>query len=501
MKTDGSPSKKDDKIIFANESDAGHSLKNGHTGVFKILIADDEKDIHSLTKMVLSDYRYKGAALAFYSAYSGQEAKKLIQDHPDAACILLDVVMETKDAGIEVARFIREEEKNNKLQIVLRTGQPGKAPEKQVILNYDINDYKEKTELTAQKLFTTITTALRSYSHLVALDEKNQEIALKNNRLNEEIARRIVAESNLTKYNRSLEKIIDSKSQRLQKALQELEKKENELHDVYPMAMVGDLSSAAIIRMNHSGEEIKKNIETINAYRHDMTGLLEKYENLQNILSAYYEGSHRLANDTCEALGDIDLFKKKIDLKNILEKYPEIITDARKGIQIISETVTDIKRFISIQDEPEKSCDINQLLIPIADEFKSRFPPGIDLQTEFGDIPAASITMENMKQAFREIMKNAFQAVTPHGIVSISTTYTAPDIIIQISDLGPGIAPERLEHIFKPGYTTDRMQTRGFGLAFAKSVVMTNKGTIRAASTLNEGTDIIVTLPHRKKSA
>ena len=97
-----------------------------------------------MTKLVLSDYSYMGRTLEFYSAFSAKEAEQLIRNHPDAACILLDVVMETNDAGLELARFIRDKEKNDKLRIILRTGQPGKAPEKEIIVNYDINDYKEK---------------------------------------------------------------------------------------------------------------------------------------------------------------------------------------------------------------------------------------------------------------------------------------------------------------------------------------------------------------------
>ena len=81
--------------------------------------------------------------------------------------------METDDAGLKVARWIRQDLKNPFVRIILRTGQPGKAPERDVIIDYDINEYKEKTELTVQKLFTTITSALRSYRDLRII-EKNR---------------------------------------------------------------------------------------------------------------------------------------------------------------------------------------------------------------------------------------------------------------------------------------------------------------------------------------
>ncbi|MCD6584950.1 MAG: DUF3369 domain-containing protein [Desulfobacteraceae bacterium] len=140
---------------------------------WKIIIADDEVEVHNVTKMVLDDYVFEGQSLEFLSAYSGEETKQLICANSDTAIILLDVVMETDDAGLQLARYIRQDLKNSFVRIILRTGQPGKAPERDVIIDYDINEYKEKTELTAQKLFTTITTALRSYRDLRII-EKNR---------------------------------------------------------------------------------------------------------------------------------------------------------------------------------------------------------------------------------------------------------------------------------------------------------------------------------------
>ncbi|HSG51627.1 MAG TPA: DUF3369 domain-containing protein, partial [Rheinheimera sp.] len=135
---------------------------------------DDEPEVHAVTKLALSDFNFQGKGLTFLSAYSGAEAKALIEQHPDAAIMLLDVVMETDDAGLLVARYIREQLHNEHVRIILRTGQPGQAPERQVIINYDINDYKSKTELTAQKLFTVVMSSLRSYRDILALEQSRQ---------------------------------------------------------------------------------------------------------------------------------------------------------------------------------------------------------------------------------------------------------------------------------------------------------------------------------------
>ena len=158
----------DDTLIFAAE---GSGLVKGEPSPesWKLLIVDDELEVHTITKLVLKELTFEEKTLEFFSAFSEEEAKLLIDQHPDIAVILLDVVMTKDDSGLKLVKYIREELKNQSVRIILRTGQPGQAPEAKVIIDYDINDYKEKTELTAQKLFTAVITSLRSYRDLATI--------------------------------------------------------------------------------------------------------------------------------------------------------------------------------------------------------------------------------------------------------------------------------------------------------------------------------------------
>ncbi|MBF0238750.1 MAG: DUF3369 domain-containing protein [SAR324 cluster bacterium] len=146
------------------------------TQKWKVLIVDDAEEIHLLTKMVLRNFTFMNRGLEFISAYSGAESRKIILQHSDIAVILLDVVMEEDDSGLKVVRFLRNELQNQLVRIVLRTGQPGQAPEEKVIVEYDINDYKAKTELTAPKLFTTMFSALRSYRDLMTIENNRRSL-------------------------------------------------------------------------------------------------------------------------------------------------------------------------------------------------------------------------------------------------------------------------------------------------------------------------------------
>ncbi|UXI66828.1 DUF3369 domain-containing protein [Tahibacter amnicola] len=137
---------------------------------WKVLIVDDEPEVHNVTRLVLGNFRFAERPLLLMSAYSSREAEKLLAQHEDTAVVLLDVVMESEQAGLELVRTIREQLGNHFVRIVLRTGQPGQAPEHEVIAAYDINDYKEKTELTAQKLATTLYAALRAYRDMRTIE-------------------------------------------------------------------------------------------------------------------------------------------------------------------------------------------------------------------------------------------------------------------------------------------------------------------------------------------
>src|ERR1700744_1881796 len=133
---------------------------------WKIAVIDDDQAVHEGTRFALSDYSLNGQPLEILSAYSAAEGRTLMREHSDIAAVLLDVIMETDVAGLDLVEYIRNEIKNETVRIILRTGQPGQAPERRIIVQYDINDYKAKTELTADKLFTSLTAALRSYQQL-----------------------------------------------------------------------------------------------------------------------------------------------------------------------------------------------------------------------------------------------------------------------------------------------------------------------------------------------
>nr|WP_232363789.1 response regulator [Desulfogranum japonicum] len=161
-----------DELIFKSDDEA--TAVEEKYSPWKILVVDDEDGVHQVTNLALKHFSFDHRELLLLHAYSAEEALHLLNEHADIAVILLDVVMESEHAGLNLVHTIRKELNNTSVRIVLRTGQPGKAPEHDVIQNYDINDYKTKTELTSNKLFTLMYSTLRAYRDIITLDKSRK---------------------------------------------------------------------------------------------------------------------------------------------------------------------------------------------------------------------------------------------------------------------------------------------------------------------------------------
>jgi signal transduction histidine kinase len=178
------------ELVTFLEDTASASATVPSSPPWKVLIADDDEAVHSVTKLALERFQFLGRTLEFLDAFSAREAKQILAREPRVAVALVDVVMERPDAGLELVRYIREERKDPFLRIVLRTGQPGEAPEREVITSYEINDYKTKTELTAEKLYAVLLASLRSFDALLRADDYAHNLERKVDERTHELDRR-----------------------------------------------------------------------------------------------------------------------------------------------------------------------------------------------------------------------------------------------------------------------------------------------------------------------
>ncbi|MES2682280.1 MAG: histidine kinase dimerization/phospho-acceptor domain-containing protein [Pseudomonadota bacterium] len=162
----------DDELLFADEEqDAGSSLPP-----WTVLVVDDEADVHAVTRLTLERALFDGRRVRLLHAHSAGEGRSLLAAHGEVALILLDVVMESDDAGLKFVNHVREALGNCAVRIVLRTGQPGVAPPRTVIERYAIDDYRSKTELTSERLYVSVAAALRTFALLQALQQTHAQL-------------------------------------------------------------------------------------------------------------------------------------------------------------------------------------------------------------------------------------------------------------------------------------------------------------------------------------
>jgi len=157
--------------LFPFKKPQSKRKSNLFSSQWNILIVDDEPSIHEVTALVLEGKRIENKKLNLVSAYDAKQAKEILTNSGlSFAAAFIDVVMEEEHSGLELVKWIRTELNNKSIRLVLRTGQAGVAPEETVIRDYDINDYKTKTELTASKLVTTTYNAIRGYRDISIIE-------------------------------------------------------------------------------------------------------------------------------------------------------------------------------------------------------------------------------------------------------------------------------------------------------------------------------------------
>ena len=142
-----------DELDFLSDDDQGED-NAGSDQAWKVLIVDDDEFIHRMTKLVPKSHRYRDLNLS--SATSGDAAIEILRKEADIAIVLLDMIMEADDAGLVIARRVQHELGNNRVVIVVRTGQPGMFSDDGVKAAPEIDGCRTKTELTAVKLKETV---------------------------------------------------------------------------------------------------------------------------------------------------------------------------------------------------------------------------------------------------------------------------------------------------------------------------------------------------------
>lgn len=171
----------DGRFVFADDSSSSLSINAIEYDIqpsWKVLTVDDDHGYQQSLIYSLNDLEVNGRPVEVLSASSATEAAYVLSQHNDIALVLLDVVMEQDDAGLRLVETIRNVQGNSLIRIILLTGQPGFAPRKDVMLQYDINEYWNKSEVDHETLKSIAAANFRSWQSMYELDKARMGLQL-----------------------------------------------------------------------------------------------------------------------------------------------------------------------------------------------------------------------------------------------------------------------------------------------------------------------------------
>ena len=108
-----SEKKEDQNLLFSEHEKIAKSVDKQVSLIeseekWKILIIDDDEGIHNVTRIALKGFTFRGKGIELHDAYSVQDAEEILKQQPDIALILLNMVMESTDAGLDLFKELRE---------------------------------------------------------------------------------------------------------------------------------------------------------------------------------------------------------------------------------------------------------------------------------------------------------------------------------------------------------------------------------------------------------
>lgn len=447
-----------------------------------MLLVDDEADMHAALRLALTDIEVEGRPLQLIDAFSAAEAQQALLEHPDVALVFLDVVMETNDAGLLLVRHIRNELNNRMMRIVLVTGQPGYFVQRDVIIHYEIDDYRLKSELSAEKIFSCVYTALRTFQALLALDQKSlvEQLAIDLQQTNAQL------QSEILEHKKARD-LADQQMQDLLLLNEKLEKAKDQLLKSEKLASVGLLASGVAHEINNPIGFVNSNLGTLRRYFETLLKIIKAYELLDSTPDASRgEGFAQLAQ-----------LKSDCDFDFVKDDFRALIEESQQGVSRIKKIIQSLKDFSQAEStemwtKENLESGIETSLSFVLNETHSEF----EIRREYGEVPEVECLYSSLKLVFMNLLKNAIQATDQRGIVTIRTGMAGGEVWAEIIDTGHGISPDHLSHIFDPFFTTQPVgKGTGLGLAVSYGVVEKHHGRIEVDSEVGKGSRFRVCLP------
>lgn len=430
-----------------------------------VLLVDDDTGVHDVTRLALMDFSFEGRTLELLSAYSGAQGRLVFETRNDIALAIIDVIMETESAGLDLVRYVRTELRNRRTRLVMRTGHSTLVPEDAVIRDYEIDDYTHKTELSRQKLRTLLYSKLRSYRDVCLLE--NQRTVLE-----QTVAHRTNA--------------LQERNAELKNLNEKLSSAQEHLIHTEKLASIGQLAAGVAHEINNPIGYIFSNYGALDGYLTDLFQLLRAYE-----------AAEPHCSDTA-SLQQIRSLKEAMDLPFLQQDIPMLMRESKEGIARVRVIVQDLKDFSHVDALQEwQHCNLNQGIESTLNVAHNEIKYKADVVRSYGDLPDVQCMASQINQVVLNLLVNAAQAIGPErGVITVETGTDASNVWFSVADTGCGIPLDVLPRIFDPFFTTKPVgKGTGLGLSLSYGIVQKHHGSITVRSEVGQGTQFRVTIP------
>ncbi len=521
---------------------------------WKILIVDDEPEVHAVTKLSVGNLEFANKKLRLLNAMSAAEAKEILAKESNIAVALIDVVMETEDAGLRLVDYIRNTLNNQHIRLIIRTGQPGAAPEREVIDHYDIDDYKDKTELTAQRLYTMLKTTLKAYRDMAIIETNRlglekiitaapdlyriqpmeqfiegiltQITSLCNIGENSLIATingvlavpaensKVVVRAGTGKFTNNqmnfsqVEAIIQTCELLLRNEKPVAPLAENSL--LLPLVIYDKIIGFIYLEdVGFLSENDKYLIKIMASQCASALKNLQLYLNLeeanrQNALKNHFLGM--AAHDLRNPIGVVEGYASLLAIKISDAEQSTYIKQIKKTSQFM---LTLVNNLLDVAQIEAGKLELDLTLT----DFISLITQGISLNRPLADtkqiqlkchydedIPQIKVDASRIEQVMNNLISNAIKYSYPQTTINTCITKNENALVLSVKDEGQGIPENEIGKLFQPFSKTSVKSTAGevstgLGLLICRQIVEAHQGQIWVESQVEVGSTFYVSLP------
>ncbi len=514
---------------------------------WKVLVVDDEPDVLVTTGHTLMDVEVLGRPLTLLTASSAAQAEIVLQAHPDIAVILLDVVMEKMQSGLTLITRIRTDLGNHAVRIILRTGNPGEAPEQEVVLNYGIDDYIHKGSVTRNRIITSVVTAIKAFDQLQRVQRLGTSMKALFD-LSNEMTRAHSMPELATLLALRLDSVLpglangavayawrDPKEKTplltfLKATLrQDVPRANPSTAGVPQTAMLGayisktstsDGNEAFLYKANgkigcliwackdtpiddieHSVLQNLASLIGVNLDR--LKNIKQRYDDSTSVLDTFFK-------EFAASLGQVrntqSIISQRIAGARLRDEQLDSLVNLNESLVAnlalkLESKVANLRFLRETTDEIRLEVDdLGDIVTQAIDRSHDLWAPTGPLQVNIHANCLAKLNEAMLVNGFMSLLDNAVKAVLARsrraGGRQIAVTVAKEDdnVVLSIQDQGVGIDPDHLPFVFMPYFSGDE-RVHGVGLSLVQRSIQQMGGTLRVTSKVGEGSTFTIAIP------